>query len=477
MRSLFLLGSLYGSILALPLTVFALASLDYPSAILVYPYVMVNSATGHDTTIRLGNTSGSPIDVTCFYEDATPSCVGGQSGESCVPDASACSGTCIGESIFFPFSLPLDTRQPLAWSVADGSASIPSVRDPFLGALRCVAFDGDGTPSDRNVLIGSATIRRSDGGDPPDDAEYAAIGIRALQGAVDDDDVLVLGGADPEYEGCPNVSIVNHFFDGAILFFDGIDANTRRVSTRFVLSRCGQDFAAEAQDVDLLVTDEFSERLQLTTSVTPHHVLDLASVDPLFAIESHGTLTGETRLFGESPLLVVGFETYRDEMTRKVGTAAVRAVVQGVTEEAELFRLDVPAPPTATSTPPPTPTSTPTPEPRDCCAANGGRGCDVAACEACVCGIDSPCCDALWDQRCAEIASQECQDRCLCPRACTGDCDGDGVVQVNEVVAGARIALAEQPSEDCENVDANRDGLVQIDELVSSVDNLIEGCP
>jgi hypothetical protein len=474
-------GLLQGLILGNPATTLAVASPDYPSAIVVYPYVIVDSATGHDTMIRLSNVHGSPIDVRCFWEDATPTCVDGQDGETCVPEPSACSGTCIGESAFSMFSLRLETRQPLAWSAARGEGAIQSLRDPFVGALRCVAFDEDGTPSDRNVLIGSATIRRQVSGDDSfDDADYGAIGIRAIEGAVDDDEVLVLGGPEPEYEGCPFVSIVNHFFDGAVLFFDGVDANARQVSTRFVLSRCGQDFAAEAQDVDMLVINEFSDRQELTANVAYHEVLELTSVEgktgPLFAIESQGTLTGQTRLFGESRLLVLGLETYRDEATGKVKAAVLRASSQGESVAAEMFHLDVPVPPTATPTPTLTPTNTPTPEPRDCCAANGARGCDVPACESCVCGIDSPCCASLWDGQCADIAIQECQDDCLCPQSCTGDCDGDGAVRVDEVITSTNVALMRRPMTDCEAIDGDKNGSASVDELVASVENLIEGC-
>ena len=42
---------------------------------------------------------------------------------------------------------------------------------------------------------------------------YNAIGIQAITGANDNDTTLILGGEDAEYNGCPSVLILDHFFD------------------------------------------------------------------------------------------------------------------------------------------------------------------------------------------------------------------------------------------------------------------------
>ena len=123
-----------------------------------------------------------------------------------------------------------------------------SPQDPFIGELKCIAVDNTGTdtPIARNDLIGEALIGRVQPG--PDQilmAGYNAIGIPAeidnpcqpggtcLNGGTcqtdsdceqttnNRDKVLVLGGAagtEPpaEYEGCPNVLILDAFFDGAV---------------------------------------------------------------------------------------------------------------------------------------------------------------------------------------------------------------------------------------------------------------------
>nr|MCH9687305.1 hypothetical protein [Deltaproteobacteria bacterium] len=49
----------------------------------------------------------------------------------------------------------------------------------------------------------------------------------------------------------------------------------------------------------------------------------------------------------------------------------------------------------------------------DCCAANGTPGCDDAACEATVCGLDPFCCSNSWDGICAGAA-----DDVNCPGLC-----------------------------------------------------------
>lgn len=62
------------------------------------------------------------------------------------------------------------------------------------------------------------------------------------------------------------------------------------------------------------------------------------------------------------------------------------------------------------------------------------------------------------------------------PAACTGDCDGDGVVRVNELVAGVRIALEQAALSTCQSFDDDGDGRVTVAELVRGVNALLRGC-
>ncbi|MEO8605864.1 MAG: hypothetical protein ABI629_25060, partial [bacterium] len=59
---------------------------------------------------------------------------------------------------------------------------------------------------------------------------------------------------------------------------------------------------------------------------------------------------------------------------------------------------------------------------------------------------------------------------------CIGDCNGDGVVTVNELILGVNIALGHTPVTACAAFDANHDGMVTISELIAGVNNLLYGC-
>ncbi|HSQ01544.1 MAG TPA: hypothetical protein VL049_30340 [Candidatus Dormibacteraeota bacterium] len=61
--------------------------------------------------------------------------------------------------------------------------------------------------------------------------------------------------------------------------------------------------------------------------------------------------------------------------------------------------------------------------------------------------------------------------------ACTGDCDGDGQVRINELVAAVGIALGQTAVGRCTAVDVNGDGQVTIAELIAATNALLSGCP
>lgn len=87
------------------------------------------------------------------------------------------------------------------------------------GYLFCVAVDASGAPIAVNPLRGTAAIEYFDSTvSPPlfDVAKYSATGIRAISDMNDGDNVLVLGGPQAEYEGCPQSRDLAHFFDQAI---------------------------------------------------------------------------------------------------------------------------------------------------------------------------------------------------------------------------------------------------------------------
>ena len=59
---------------------------------------------------------------------------------------------------------------------------------------------------------------------------------------------------------------------------------------------------------------------------------------------------------------------------------------------------------------------------------------------------------------------------------CTGDCNGDGMVTINELITGVNIALGSQPPSACPIFDANSNGQVEINELIAGVNNALNGC-
>jgi hypothetical protein len=59
---------------------------------------------------------------------------------------------------------------------------------------------------------------------------------------------------------------------------------------------------------------------------------------------------------------------------------------------------------------------------------------------------------------------------------CAGDCGGDGLVTVNELITGVNLALGGSGSQ-CPSFDRNADGMVVVNELVAAVANALNGCP
>ncbi len=113
----------------------------------------------------------------------------------------------------------------------------------------------------------------------------------------------------------------------------------------------------------------------------------------------------------------------------------------------------------------------------NCCAARETPGCNDNTCQACVCNVDSFCCDSLWDSGCVNIAEGDCPDECGCSApTCAGDCNGDGTVGINEIIVAVNIALGSTPIANCSAVDTNGDGDVGVNELIQAVNSSLNGC-
>ncbi|GIW45766.1 MAG: hypothetical protein KatS3mg077_3048 [Candidatus Binatia bacterium] len=60
--------------------------------------------------------------------------------------------------------------------------------------------------------------------------------------------------------------------------------------------------------------------------------------------------------------------------------------------------------------------------------------------------------------------------------ACVGDCNGNGEVTIEELIAMVNIALGSRPVSDCAAGDESRDGEITIEEIVKAVNNALNGC-
>jgi len=295
---------------------------------------------------------GFTAPVVCF---STSECNGGTvTGGQCVPGWTETD-----------FHFHLTGRQPISWVLTeglpafplDGSTRVgpvdndpnlpaalqgqpatnfdskipPAPESPFVGELKCVQVDvasgqptqgtdpendfaGDLTGQATLVAIGAAGDRLPSAGGiaadnlpPIDAASYNAIGFPAVPGANDGDDTLVLG---QEYEGCPNLLTLDHFFDGAI-----DPATGDEIFTGVVFAPCSENFLLQSGGrnstvLQFLVFNEFEQRLSTSLSVscfgafllsaidtnTPLGVLPLPSLRSIFSTGVQGTLTGETRI-------------------------------------------------------------------------------------------------------------------------------------------------------------------------------------
>jgi hypothetical protein len=59
---------------------------------------------------------------------------------------------------------------------------------------------------------------------------------------------------------------------------------------------------------------------------------------------------------------------------------------------------------------------------------------------------------------------------------CSGDCNGDGVVTVDDIVGAVNIALEDTDISACFSVDTDLDGRVTVIDLVAAVNRALEGC-
>jgi hypothetical protein len=321
---------------------------DRAAALVVYPKIVVDTANGVDTIVRLANTNtNSPINVHCFYVDANSHCT--SNGSICQDSTTCGPGQCAPGWVETDFNIVLTVGQPIEWQASAGLANrdlplptgvctgnqfircgtgpvgdatcalfgagvctmsnagtgIPPVaEDPFVGELKCLAVNNlsDLVPVASNDLKGEAKIETSTSSDL-DVASYNAIGIQATAaaGTLINNNPLVLGpGSDGDYNGCPNVLILNAFFD---LARDPISGAT--ITTDLTMVPCSEDFLRQiggSATVQYLVYNEFESRLSTSRPVNCFQEIQLCKIDTtqcprsIFSAGLQGTLTGQIRI-------------------------------------------------------------------------------------------------------------------------------------------------------------------------------------
>jgi hypothetical protein len=63
-----------------------------------------------------------------------------------------------------------------------------------------------------------------------------------------------------------------------------------------------------------------------------------------------------------------------------------------------------------------------------------------------------------------------------CRATCVGDCDGDGVVVITDLIRSVSVTLEASEIADCPAIDVNLDGRATIDEVILALDNNLGGC-
>jgi hypothetical protein len=307
---------------------------DESAAILVYPKLRLDSLTGIDTFIQLTNTSTDVVNVMCFYVNANSHCTNRPEQVCKTNDDCPLGGVCFEGWIETDFRFQLTARQPVAWKLSQGmpffpldginkvgiggaynqdSSVPPAPEDPFYGELKCVQIGDDGAPVDKNDLKGEATIVTANS-TLLDARGYNAVGIQAIEGANNGDKTLVIG---EEYNDCPNILILDHFFDDAV---EPINDNI--VRSDLTLVPCSQDFDTQRVfniTVQFLVFNEFEQRFSTSTPIRCFSELPLSDIDTrdrafkdndpastsdlrsIFNANVQGTLTGQTRIRGVEP--------------------------------------------------------------------------------------------------------------------------------------------------------------------------------
>lgn len=316
------------------------------AGLVVFPKLVVDTSAGLDTHVQLTNTANFLTKVLCFYVNANGHCSNDPT-QVCTQEnfreVCPAGGLCIDGWQETDFLLTLTKRQPVSWNASSGNRLLagdltnqfplppvtgdpaeqtnqgslvpPVPEDPFIGELRCIQVDiSSEDPIDRNDLKGEASIISVtlENGQRVDVSKYNAIGIPAIEGAQDGNpNVLNIGGPEAEYNACPNIWTINHFFDNAtVTTHNGTVEGT--VTSRLTVVPCSADFLLQTQNLasatlQFLIYNEFEQRFSTSIRITCFKDVQLSDIDTrpgnngenmfsIFSAGVQGTLTGQSRM-------------------------------------------------------------------------------------------------------------------------------------------------------------------------------------
>jgi len=243
------------------------------------------------------------------------------------------------------FTIGLTPGQPTSWRVSQGLQSIgfvpPVPEDPFTGLLRCIVVDPSGIPFGNNALTGEATIEQFITNTQLAVAKYSAVGIPAVTTG-NGDNVLMLGGLEGEYAGCPAVTSLNFFFDGAV---DPVLPG-RTLTTTLVLAPCSVNYAvAQPSSVTekYVIFNEFEQQFTVGNGAFQAQMVSpLADISRVFAFGVAGTLTGQVRFSSEGDGAVLGVALEAHHSTTASQAAGINLNVQGTRDLADTVVLPGP---------------------------------------------------------------------------------------------------------------------------------------
>jgi len=325
---------------------------DKPGAILIFPKIVVdtNGVLGPptDTIVQVTNTSNSVIAARCFLVNTTSHCSNAPD-TACTPQtvATRCptGGVCVPGWVENDFQMTLTKRQPVSWNASQGLATFPcdgvtnincpngqtnrgsngspssvppAQEDPFVGELKCVEVDpADFLPSTHGGLDpannlggdlkGEATIVSAVDG-TVDARKYNGLGIQAIRDANNRDNILQIGGPGAEYNGCPNILILDNLFDDAVISTSNASS---RVRTDLTVIPCSEDFLNQEHNLggatlQFLVFNEFEQRFSTSTGFIGFRETPLSDIDTrpgpfgdpqsIFNVGVEGTLSGQIRI-------------------------------------------------------------------------------------------------------------------------------------------------------------------------------------